>query len=215
MMTSEVNIDPVGFLLLARVVAVTFCVTLAASLAARHGPTAMAAFQICTQVWLATSLLADGLAIAGQAMIASAFARKDRYKVADTTARVLQLGIVLGAVLTALLGLGLQFGAGVFTSDATVIKTIQKGVPFVAGTQTLNTLAFVFDGINFGASDYAFSAYSMTGVAAVSIPSLIFLSSHGGFVGIWVALTIYMGVRALASTWRMAAAQGPWKFLRQ
>lgn len=52
--------------MLARVVAVTFCVTLAASLAARQGPTAMAAFQICSQVWLATSLLADGLAVAGQ-----------------------------------------------------------------------------------------------------------------------------------------------------
>ena len=55
-----------GFLLLARVVAVTFCVTLAASLAARHGPTIMAGFQICCQLWLATSLLADGLAVAGQ-----------------------------------------------------------------------------------------------------------------------------------------------------
>ncbi|KAL6840404.1 hypothetical protein ACP4OV_030214 [Aristida adscensionis] len=204
-----------GFLLLARVVAVTFCVTLAASLAARHGATAMAAFQICSQVWLATSLLADGLAVAGQAMIASAFARKDHHKVAATTARVLQLGVVLGAALTVLLGLGLQFGAGVFTKDAAVIRTIHRGVPFVAGTQTLNTLAFVFDGINFGASDYAFAAYSMVGVAAVSIPSLVLLSSHGGFVGIWIALTIYMSVRALASTWRMGAARGPWRFLRQ
>lgn len=49
-----------------RVIAVTFCVTLAASLAARLGPTEMAAFQVCLQVWLATSLLADGLAVAGQ-----------------------------------------------------------------------------------------------------------------------------------------------------
>lgn len=49
-----------------RVVAVTFCVTLAASLAARQGSTSMAAFQVCLQVWLATSLLADGLAVAGQ-----------------------------------------------------------------------------------------------------------------------------------------------------
>jgi hypothetical protein len=89
------------------------------------------------------------------------------------------------------------------------------GVQFVAGTQTLNTLAFVLDGINFGASDYAFSAYSMVGVAAVSVPSLILLSSHGSFVGIWIALTIYMSVRALASTCRMGAAWGPWKFLRQ
>jgi Na+-driven multidrug efflux pump len=49
-----------------RVIAVTFCVTLAASLAARHGSTSMAAFQVCLQVWLAVSLLADGLAVAGQ-----------------------------------------------------------------------------------------------------------------------------------------------------
>ncbi|EEC72043.1 hypothetical protein OsI_04949 [Oryza sativa Indica Group] len=204
-----------GFLLLARVVAVTFCVTLAASLAARHGATAMAAFQICAQVWLASSLLADGLAVAGQALLASAFAKKDHYKVAVTTARVLQLAVVLGVGLTAFLAAGMWFGAGVFTSDAAVISTIHRGVPFVAGTQTINTLAFVFDGVNFGASDYAFAAYSMVGVAAVTIPCLVLLSSHGGFVGIWIALAIYMSVRAFASTWRMGAARGPWKFLRK
>lgn len=44
----------------------TFCVTLAASMAARLGSTPMAAFQICLQVWLTSSLLADGLAVAGQ-----------------------------------------------------------------------------------------------------------------------------------------------------
>lgn len=55
-----------GFLLLMRVIAVTFCVTLAASMAAHQGPVPMAAFQVCLQVWLATSLLADGLAVAGQ-----------------------------------------------------------------------------------------------------------------------------------------------------
>ncbi|MBA0680342.1 hypothetical protein Goari_012047, partial [Gossypium aridum] len=54
-----------GFLLLARVIAVTFCVTLAASMAARLGSTPMAAFQICLQVWMTSSLLADGLAVAG------------------------------------------------------------------------------------------------------------------------------------------------------
>jgi len=28
-------------------------------------------------------------------------------------------------------------------------------------TQPINSLAFVFDGVNFGASDYSFAAYSM------------------------------------------------------
>ncbi|GFY93654.1 MATE efflux family protein [Actinidia rufa] len=78
------------FVLLLRVIAATFCVTLAASLAARLGPTSMAAFQICLQVWLATSLLADGLAVAGQAILASAFAKKDFDKATGTASRVLQ-----------------------------------------------------------------------------------------------------------------------------
>ncbi|KAL2940788.1 Protein DETOXIFICATION 42 [Bienertia sinuspersici] len=134
-----------------RVIAVTFCVTLAASMAARLGPTPMAAFQVCLQVWLATSLLADGLAVAGQ---------------------------------------------------------------FVALTQPINALAFVFDGINFGASDFAYSAFSMVMVAVVSILCLIFLSSHYGFIGIWVALTIYMSLRAFAGFWRIGTGTGPWNFLR-
>lgn len=53
-------------MLLARVIAATASVTLAASMAARLGSTPMAAFQVCLQVWLTSSLLADGLAIAGQ-----------------------------------------------------------------------------------------------------------------------------------------------------
>jgi hypothetical protein len=35
-------------------------------MAARLGSVPMAAFQICLQIWLASSLLADGLAFAGQ-----------------------------------------------------------------------------------------------------------------------------------------------------
>ncbi|GMQ03613.1 hypothetical protein CsSME_00049359 [Camellia sinensis var. sinensis] len=81
-----------GFLLLARVIAVTFCVTLATSLAARLGATPMAAFQICLQVWITSSLLFDGLAIAGQVIIACAFAEKDYEKAKVVATRVLQMG---------------------------------------------------------------------------------------------------------------------------
>lgn len=40
--------------------------TLGTSMAARQGPLAMAAHQICLQVWLAVSLLSDALAVSGQ-----------------------------------------------------------------------------------------------------------------------------------------------------
>ncbi|XP_021278147.1 protein DETOXIFICATION 42 [Herrania umbratica] len=203
-----------GFLLLIRVMAVTFCITLSASMAARLGSTSMAAFQVCLQVWLATSLLADGLAVAGQAILASAFAKGDHEKATATASRVLQLGLVLGLILTVILGGGLSFGAKLFTKDVNVLHLIGTGIPFVAATQPINSLAFVFDGVNFGASDFAYSAFSLVLVAIVSIICLSILSSSHGFIGLWIALTIYMSLRALAGFWRIGTGTGPWKFLR-
>ncbi|PQQ08102.1 protein DETOXIFICATION 43 [Prunus yedoensis var. nudiflora] len=150
-----------GTLLLARVLAVTFCVTLAASLAAREGPTPMAAFQTCLQVWLTSSLLADGLAVAGQAILACAFAEKDYKKAAATATRVLQMSFILGVGLTFVVGIGLYLGAGIFSREVNVLHLIRIGLPFVAATQPINSLSFVFDGVNFGASDFAYCAYSL------------------------------------------------------
>ncbi|GLU00260.1 hypothetical protein SLE2022_176400 [Rubroshorea leprosula] len=204
-----------GFMLLTRGIAVTFCVTLAASLAARLGATPMAAFQICLQVWLTSSLLADGLAVAGQALLACAFAEKNMKKVTSTATRVLQMSFVLGMALSVAVGLGLYYGSGIFSRDPKVLQIICIGVPFVAATQPINSIAFVFDGINFGASDFAYTAYSMVLVAGVSIGSLFLLSKSNGFVGIWIALTIYMILRMFAGVWRMGTGTGPWSYLRK
>lgn len=204
-----------GFYLFTRVIAVTFCVTLAASLAARLGATPMAAFQICLQVWMASSLLADGLAVAGQAILASAFAEKDYEKATAAASRVLQMSFVLGLGLAVVVGLGLQFGGWIFTNSKNVLQLISIGVPFVAATQPINSLSFVFDGVNFGASDFAYSAYSMVLVAIASVASLFFLYNRYGFLGIWTALTIYMALRTIAGIWRMGSGTGPWRFLRR
>lgn len=204
-----------GVLLLARVIAATICVTLAASMAARLGSIPMAAFQVCLQVWMTSSLLADGLAVAGQAILASAFAEKDYDRAIAAGVRVLQMGFVLGMGLAVLVGVGLRFGSGVFSKDINVQHLIFVGIPFIAATQPINCLAFVLDGVNFGASDFAYSAYSMVTVSLISIASLFLLSKSNGYVGIWVALTIYMILRALVGLGRMGTGSGPWRFIRE
>ncbi|KAL7138500.1 hypothetical protein ABFS83_10G168500 [Erythranthe nasuta] len=203
-----------GSLLLFRVIAATLCVTLAASLASKQGSISMAAFQICLQVWLATSLLADGLAVAGQAILANAFARNDYEKVTATASRVLQLGLILGLILSIVVAIILQFSSTLFTKDVNVLRLLQLGIPFVAVTQPINSLAFVFDGLNYGASDFAYSAYSMVSIAVLSIVCLFVLSSSNGFVGIWFALSIFMSLRAVAGFLRIGTTTGPWSFLR-
>lgn len=58
-----------GGFLFGRTLAVLITLTLATSMAARQGPVAMAAHQICLQVWLAVSLLTDALATSAQVCI--------------------------------------------------------------------------------------------------------------------------------------------------
>lgn len=57
-----------GGFLLGRTLAVLTTMTLGTSMAARQGPVAMAAHQICIQVWLAVSLLTDALAASCQVL---------------------------------------------------------------------------------------------------------------------------------------------------
>ncbi|CAN4123518.1 unnamed protein product [Withania somnifera] len=179
-----------GFWLLARVIALSSCATVAASLAARLGATRMAVFQVCLQIWLTSSLLADGLAVAGQ------------------------MGFVLGCGLALVVGIVLYFGSGVFSKDKNVLHLINLAIPFVAGTQPIKSVAFVLDGVNYGANDFAFSAYSMVLVGALTITFEFVLAKTNDYVGIWIALTIYMVLRTFAALWRMATGTGPWRFLR-
>ncbi|KAJ0094851.1 hypothetical protein Patl1_17209 [Pistacia atlantica] len=78
------------------------------------------------------------------------------------------MGFVLGLGLAVFVGVGLYFGSGIFSKDVHVIHIINIGIPFVAATQPINSLAFVFDGVNFGASDFIYSAYSMVSTQAGS-----------------------------------------------
>jgi hypothetical protein len=67
--------------------------------------------------------------------------------------------------------------------------------------------------INFGSETSpkteAIYVHLQVGVASVSIPCLVYLSAHNGFIGIWVALTIYMSLRTIASTWRYESYYTP------
>lgn len=68
-----------------------------------------------------------GLAVAGQAIIACAFAEKDYQKATAAASRVLQMAFVLGLGLSLVVGLGLQFGSVVFTQDKHVLHLITIG----------------------------------------------------------------------------------------
>ncbi|KAK4491483.1 hypothetical protein RD792_002233 [Penstemon davidsonii] len=177
-----------GGFLIGRTLAVLVSMTLATSMAARQGPIAMAAHQICLQVWLAVSLLTDAFATSAQAMISSYVSRKDYRTVRDITHFVLKIGFVTGVSLAVLLGVSFTSLAPLFTKDVQVLGIVRTGVLFVSASQPINALAFIFDGLHYGVSDFSYAAYSM-----VSLHSQVL-----GLPGVWYGLTLLMGLRTAA-----------------
>ncbi|XP_073102563.1 protein DETOXIFICATION 45, chloroplastic isoform X2 [Elaeis guineensis] len=204
-----------GGLLLGRTLSVLVTMTLGTSMAARQGPLAMAAHQICLQVWLAVSLLTDALAVSAQALIASSFAKCDYNRVKEITHYVLKTGLFIGIALAAVLFASFGNLAELFTKDAGVLQIVRTGVLFVSASQPINALAFIFDGLHYGVSDFSYSACSMMTVGALSSLFLLYAPSIFGLAGIWSGLTLFMSLRMSAGFLRLYWKTGPWWFLQQ
>ncbi|XP_078446857.1 MATE efflux family protein [Wolffia australiana] len=204
-----------GGLLLGRTLSVLFTMTLATSMAARQGPMAMAAHQICLQVWLAVSLLSDALALSAQAMIASSFAKFDYERVKGIASFVLKTGVLSGLGLAVVLGASFHSIARLFTTDVEVLRIAYSGLFFVSSSQPINALAFIFDGLHFGISDFSYAALSMMVIGVISCLALLYAPSIFGLRGVWLGLTLFMSLRTAAGFIRLRWRRGPWSFLQE
>jgi hypothetical protein len=64
------------------------------------------------------------------------------------------MAALLGCLLALLLGLGRDAIPAAFTQDAAVLALVASTLPFVVATQPVNALAFVWDGVLFGAGGF-------------------------------------------------------------
>ncbi|PKI33118.1 hypothetical protein CRG98_046493 [Punica granatum] len=204
-----------GGFLLGRTLAVLATMTVGTSMAARQGPLAMAAHQICMQVWLAVSLLTDALAASAQALIATSLSKGDYNTAKVVTSFVLKIGLFSGISLAAILGFSFDSLATLFTTDADVLEIVRTGVLFVSASQPLNALAYIFDGLHYGVSDFPYAACSMMVAGAISSTFLLYVPSMIGLPGVWLGLALLMGLRTAAGYFRLLSKTGPWWFMHQ
>lgn len=200
-----------GGLLIGRTLAVLITMTLATSMAARTGPIPMAGYQICTQVWLTVSLLTDALAIAGQALLARGYSQGDYEQAREVIYIVLQIGVATGVALAVILFVGFGAFSRLFSTDSEVLEIALSGILFVAGSQPINAVAFVIDGLYYGVSDFGYAAYSMVFVGVVSSAFLLATAPTFGLAGVWAGLFLFMTLRVVAGIWRLGTKGGPWK----
>lgn len=117
--------------------------------------------QVCFQIWLASSLLADALAVAAQSLVARNVAAGMPQAADAVVRRTCQLSALLGVSLSAVLWALQPIIPGLFTHDPIVVAQIRELLPFVLLTQPLNALAFTLDGVLYGVQGFAWAAKAM------------------------------------------------------
>eukprot|EP00890_Picochlorum_soloecismus_P000014 jgi/Picsp_1/1012/NSC_04496-R1_mate efflux family protein chloroplastic-like len=190
--------------------------TVSTGLVARTDVNITAAHQIAFQVWLASSLLADSLAVAAQALIARELGGKKNAndaRISKIAARSCSLGLSLGATLSiALLILMLVSPMSIFTRDPAVINILCIIFPAIIISQPVNAFAFVLDGVLYGFGEFTYTAKAMAFSALPAICTMyigfmlcssLSLDSICILKSVWAGLFVLMVMRSITMLIRL------------
>ena len=145
-----------------------------------------------------------------QAILAGSYSQGNYEQSRHLIYRALQIGLGTGITLSMILFFGYGAFSSLCSTDSEVQDVAQSGLLFVAGSQPVNALAFVVDGLYYGVSDFGFAAYSMVLVALISSVFILVASPVLGLPGVWTGLFLFMALRVLAGIWRLGSKSGPW-----
>ena len=174
------------------------------------GVTELATLQIALTIFSTVAFMLDALAIAGQAMIGHSLGASDVDRVAQISARLVQIGLLCGAALGLVL-VALAWLAGpVFTGDPGVQQQLPVIIVVMAIGAPLAGYVFVLDGVLIGAGDARYLAVAGIIAGVLYLPMLAAaVLLGGGLLGVWLAFifgymtarAVTLGVRARGSKW--------------
>ena len=180
------------------------------AVATRMGTVEVAAHQIARELWTMLTLVQDGFAIAGQAMIATALGAGLVAEARGIALRLLAWGTGFGFLVGAAYLLAADVLPAVFTTDADVLAAVGAVWGLVALLQPIGGVVFVLDGILMGAADFRFLWWS-TALASLGglVPVCLLALRFGwGLQGIWIGMVVMMVARAVLTVWRLRS--GAW-----
>lgn len=179
---------------------------------ARMGPVYLAAYEIVFQLFLFCSDTIDGLAVAGQTLVARRLGANDPGRARRLGRLLVVWGGAGGAVFGAAYLAFQQPLLELFTTSAAV-RELARAEAFLllAALQPLNGVVFALDGFLMGAHDTRFLMWAMlAGGLLLFVPATgaAFLLELGLF-GVWAGFSLFMVQRFAANLWRLS--RGGWE----
>lgn len=197
------RISVVGRDLFVRTAALRGAFLVATAVATRIGTADVAAHQIAFEIWAATALALDAIAIAGQALIGRLLGASEVTDAHAAGRRMIQWGLAWGVVVGIAILLLHEVLPGIFTHDLLVRDLAAFLLLFVGVMQPINGVVFVLDGLLIGSGDVRFLAWAMVLAAVVFIPCALLVLVYGGGIGwLWMSLLLLMVVRLVTLSWR-------------
>lgn len=199
-----------GAPLLVRTLSLRAVLVIGTAVAARLGDPQIAAHQVIITLWSLLAFALDAIAIAGQAIIGRYLGAGDEQGARAACRRMVQWGIVSGALLGALVALARPVFVPLFSADTAVHERLLPALLVVAVTQPIAGVVFVLDGVLMGAGDGPYLAGAMLAVLAVFAPAALLVPVlGGGLTALWWTISgLMMGTRLV--TLGLRARSGRW-----
>ena len=192
-----VKLMRVGRDLFIRSASLTLFVLVATRVATQMGAEAGAAHQVIRQVWFFTALVTEALATTAQSLVGYFFGSGRRGYARRVAIATTRWSLTTGCAMLVIMLAGTPFVlAALVPADAAAVFLAAWVI--AALSQPLNALAFITDGILWGASDYRFLRNAMMMATVCGLLGLQSIASDraDAFSGVWLMTALWIGVRA-------------------
>lgn len=139
----------------------------------------------------------DGLAQSAETLVGEAVGARDRQALAAAFWSNLAWSLVLATSASALLWASGPWLLPLFSANAEVVAAAQRAYPWVIVAPVVSVWCFLLDGVFIGATRGRELRDGMLISAAAGLVALQLAFWFDGNAGLWAALTLFFGVRAL------------------
>lgn len=190
--------------LFVRALALNVALIVAVREATALGDRYIGAHTIAINLWLFAAFFVDGYGAAGNIMGGRLLGAGDYNGLWKLSKKIMGYGLVVSLVL-ALFGFLFYRPIGlIFSNDTLVLETFY-GIFFILILGLpLNTIAFVFDGLFKGLGEMKYLRNVLLSATFLGFIPAIFIGKFlgWGFYAIWIAFTVWMGIRGGALVWK-------------
>ena len=181
-----------------RTLSLNIAIMLANAYATDYGENYIAAQSILMNIWLFFSFFIDGYANAGNAIGGKLLGAKDYKNLWELSKKISKYAVLIALILMAICGIFYNQIGILFNKDEVVLALFASAFWIVLLMQSINAIAFMFDGIFKGLGEAAYLRNLLLVATFLGFTPALLISDYFGLklYAIWMAFLVWMLIRA-------------------